>query len=251
MNWTNNKRFSFYKHFRLIQDNRKLNETICDSKSQTKPIQQVVREIQLARPKFYSVLDISSKYFSISYKDGVSLPTSFYAETSNVLSSQGKSLAGKYYFKRLPQGLKTSSSELFRVIEYVLRDVPNIKIYYDDILIFTSSKEEHFKTLELVLKRCARYGIKLSPPKCHLLQETVNFLGHKLSSDRIEPEYDKLEKIRNLQPPTTKVGLSSIIGFFNFFRDFLPNYYQSARLTALSRNDHKWNGGILPPEAMS
>ena len=102
-------------------------------------------------------------------------------------------------------------------MEFVLRDIPHIKIYCDDILILSKTKDEHFRTLDMIFQRCAKYGIKLSPPKCQLLQTSVNFIGHKLNRGTVEPEHDKLAKIKDLTPPSSHSELNSIIGFFNFF----------------------------------
>ena len=54
-----------------------------------------------------------------------------------------------------------------------------------------------------------------------------------------------------MEPPQDINQIRSCIGLFNFFRAFLPNYsHHAARLTALTRADHPYKKGPLPPEAM-
>jgi hypothetical protein len=42
---------------------------------------------------------------------------------------------GKYQYKRLPMGMKTSPDKFQRIMYELLRDIPNIQVYLDDILI--------------------------------------------------------------------------------------------------------------------
>ena len=93
----------------------------------------------------------------------------------------------------------------------------------------------------------AHYGIKMTPGKCILMQDTITFLGHTFSAEGVHPEEDKVTRINDLPSPTSKHELNSVIGLFNFFRNFLPNYsFHSAKLTALTRNNNTWREGSLP-----
>jgi hypothetical protein len=42
---------------------------------------------------------------------------------------------GKYQYKRLPMGVKTSPYKFQRIMYELLGDIPNIQVYLDDILI--------------------------------------------------------------------------------------------------------------------
>jgi hypothetical protein len=61
---------------------------------------------------------------------------------------------GKYQYKRLPMGVKTSPN-IFQIIMYKLSgDIPNKQIYLDDIRIASNGTfEEHSATMEQVLDR--------------------------------------------------------------------------------------------------
>jgi hypothetical protein len=43
---------------------------------------------------------------------------------------------GKYQYKRLPMGVKTSQDIFQRIIYELLGDIPNIQVYLDDILFY-------------------------------------------------------------------------------------------------------------------
>jgi hypothetical protein len=71
---------------------------------------------------------------------------------------------GKYQYKRLPMGVKTSL-DIFQIIMYeLLGDIPNIKVYLDDILITSNGTfEEHAAIMEQVLERLQQANLR----KCY------------------------------------------------------------------------------------
>jgi hypothetical protein len=61
---------------------------------------------------------------------------------------------GKYQYKRLPMGAKTSPDTFQRIMYELLGDIPNIKVYLDDILITSNGTfQEHAALMEQVLER--------------------------------------------------------------------------------------------------
>lgn len=40
-------------------------------------------------------------------------------------------------------GCRDSSAALFKVMEFVLRGIPGMKVYCDDIMVFSQTEEEH------------------------------------------------------------------------------------------------------------
>ena len=186
------------------------------------------------------------------YTPGTTDPTSFTADCGVHLSSKGKSLSGKYQYKRLVMGSQASSAALYRVMEFVLRGLANVKVYCDDILVYTRTQREHLLTLNKILRRCIKYGIKLAPHKCELMKKKIRCLGFALSKEGIRPETDKLSCIKEVKPPTTKREIRGAVGLFGFFRQFVSNFSQySSRLTSLTRKNSRWQGGKLPPIALA
>jgi hypothetical protein len=68
---------------------------------------------------------------------------------------------GKYQYKRLPMGVKTSP-DIFQLIMYeLLGDIPNIQVYLDDILITSNGTfEEHASIMEQVLDRLQKANFR-------------------------------------------------------------------------------------------
>ena len=75
---------------------------------------------------------------------------------------------GLFRCNHLPFGISISSAPgIFqRAMETLLQDIPNVKVYLDDILI-TGSTEAHLQTLETVLDCLGKAGLRLQrrPPQ--------------------------------------------------------------------------------------
>ena len=96
------------------------------------------------------------------------------------------------------------------------------------ILIHTRGVDEHIDSLEAVLEAHRTAGIKLKPSKTLLFQKQVDFLGFQVSGRGIQPTDKYVENIKNFQAPRTGKELASLLGFFGYYREFIPEY---ARLT--------------------
>lgn len=65
------------------------------------------------------------------------------------------------------------------VIENILQGIEGVVIHLDDILITDKSKEVHLKTLDEVLNRLDRTGLRVKQSKCEFFKFSVTYLGHK------------------------------------------------------------------------
>lgn len=75
---------------------------------------------------------------------------------------------GFYEFNRMPQGVTNAPSTFQRLMEKCMADI-NLKevlVFLDDLIVFSSTLEEHETRLIHVLERLREYGLKLSPDKC-------------------------------------------------------------------------------------
>jgi hypothetical protein len=97
-------------------------------------------------------------------------------------------------------------------------------IYLDDLIIFSTTYEEHFDRIQRVLPRLRECGLKLSPKKCTFLQEKVKYIGHIVSKDGIEPDPDKIEKVNNWPHPTTLEEVRQFVGFIGYYRKFAKDF---------------------------
>ena len=90
---------------------------------------------------------------------------------------------GMFRFRVLPFGVCNAPSCFQRLVDLTLSGL-NFEIclvYIDDVILMSSTAEQHPERLELVLERFKRVNLKLKPSKCHLMQTKILFLGHRIS----------------------------------------------------------------------
>ena len=67
---------------------------------------------------------------------------------------------GLFRYNRLPFGISSAPRIFQRVIENVLKGIPGVVAYIDDILLTGPTEEAHLQTLEEVLKRLEKTALK-------------------------------------------------------------------------------------------
>ncbi|BHF86038.1 hypothetical protein SprV_ctg2602921700 [Sparganum proliferum] len=130
---------------------------------------------------------------------------------------------GLFEFLRMPFGLRNASLTFQRFIDRVLRGLPFVYVYIDDVLVASPDVEEHLQHLTLLFDRFQQFGVTLHPAKCILGATSLEFLGHLIDSNGIRNLPSKVATIRDFPPPTSKRQLQRFLGMVNFYRRFLPN----------------------------
>ena len=102
-------------------------------------------------------------------------------------------------------------------------------IYLDDIVIFSSTFQEHFEHLEAVFSHLAEHNLKLKASKCEFLNSENTYLGHVVSEEGIQTDPEKLEAIRTWPVPQNVKEVRSFPGFTGYYRRFINNYASVAR----------------------
>lgn len=95
--------------------------------------------------------------------------------------------------------------------------------YMDDIVIISSTFEQHSKDLEEVFNRFCNAGLKLLPKKCKFAYDKHIFLGHEISQKDFQPPAYRLQAISNYPLPKSVKALQGFLGLMNWLRNFTPN----------------------------
>ena len=135
--------------------------------------------------------------------------------------------------ERLPYGVSQAPELFQKVMDQALQGLEGVLVYLDDILVASSSVEEHKKDLCKVMERLREYNITLNGTKCELFKRELNYLGHKITEEGIHPTEEKIQAIRNMKRPEDVKELQSMLGIVNFYRRFLPNL--STKLQPLNK----------------
>ena len=103
----------------------------------------------------------------------------------------------------MPFGITNAPSTFMRAINEVLKDCIFIffAIYLDDILIFSKTKEEHMKHLELVLRKLQEVKLTVNLDKSEFMKEELVYLGFVVSQGSLKMDKDKVEAILSWSTP--------------------------------------------------
>ena len=190
---------------------------------------------QLKGSKVYSAIDMRSGYFHLGLSDDAKPKTAFVP---------GGPHGAKYEFNRCPFGLSQAPAYFQRLVHEVLKGITFAFGYLDDILIFSPDNKTHLEHLELVFQRLREADLKLKASKCNFFKKHIQYLGHLVSGEGIEPLPEKLEAVRKMPPPTTPKEVRQFLGLVGYYRKFVPKFADIARpLTNLTKLDvpYEWN----------
>jgi hypothetical protein len=94
--------------------------------------------------------------------------------------------------------------------------------YFDDIVIWGATLEEHNETLVEVFDRLRVHALKLEPDNCEFPRREMHFLGYKVTADDVTKDEKKIAAIRNCPVPTNTKQLKAFLGLAGFYRKFVP-----------------------------
>ena len=158
---------------RFVVDFRALNDC---TKKDFYPLPDI-RDIldQLGNSRFYSTLDGASAYWSIPIRENDIEKTAFITPR------------GQFEFLVMPFGLCNAPSTYQRLIDQALKAVPCSLPYIDDTLTYSPTFNDHLNDLRQTLECYRKANLQLRRGKCHFGYREIEFLGHLLSGDGIQP----------------------------------------------------------------
>ena len=202
--------------YRFCVDFRALNNATHSSGWPLPNIKHVLDRLSKKKPKYFTILDLTSGYFQIPIDEQSQFLTAF------------RTAIGLFEWTRLPMGLKGAGSyfqmQMHKIFEDLLYNI--IEIYLDDILIFAQTKEELITNTEIVLERLRKHNITVNPEKVKMGLTEVEYVGHLIDKHGISFSQEKKQKVFDFRLPEKAHELKSFLGLCSQYRDHIQGYAQ-------------------------
>jgi hypothetical protein len=102
-------------------------------------------------------------------------------------------------------------------MEGVLRNVNNILVYINNLLVHTDTHEKHLEVLDQVLAQLHKNDLMINLEKCVFGNKEVPYLGFTLMPEGIKPGKNKLKAIKDAKSPKDIKTIQSFVRLCNFF----------------------------------
>ena len=179
--------------------------------------------------KWFSTLDLKSGYWQVPIAEQDKEKTAFRTSSGQL-----------YEFNQVPFGLCNAPATFSRLMDRVLAGLhwETCLFYLDDIIVFSSTWEEHLARLREVFERLRHAKLKLGAPKCTFAAKEVSYLGHRVTEEGLLPDPSLLAAIRDIPPPKTATEVRSFLGLAGYYRQYVKGFAAiAAPLHALTRKD--------------
>ena len=112
---------------------------------------------------------------------------------------------GHYHWHFMPFGLRNAPATFSRLVKNVFKEQEEFCVaYLDDIMVFSRSWEAHMSHLHKVFDRVRLANLRLNIRKCEFANAKLDFLGHTLSLNLVQPRQQKVEALLKFPGPNNK-----------------------------------------------
>ena len=198
--------------FRWCIDYRKLNDI---TKKDAYPLPSIADNLaRLGKSKVFSTLDGRGAYHVVRIADKDREKTAF------------STPFGLFEFIRMSFGLANAPSTYSRLVAKVLEHLPpeHVSPYLDDSLVHTVDPWEHLKLLQQTFEAHRKAGLTLQASKCRILSSQVEYLGHEISSQGVQPQKEYTRIVEEWPRPTSVTQLRGFLGKVSYYRRFIKDF---------------------------
>ena len=209
---------------RLCVDYRELNKVTIKNRYPLPRIDDLFD--QLREAQFFSKIDLRSGYHQVRVREEDIPKTAF------------RTRYGHFEFQVMSFGLTNAPAVFMQLMNEVFRPYLDqfVVVFIDDILIYSRTREEHARHLEITLQTLRTHQLYAKLEKCEFWQEEVKFLGHVVTRQGVAVDPVKIDAVRQWSQPTNASEIRSFLGLAGYYRRFIEGFSRiAAPLTRLTR----------------
>ena len=213
-------------------------------------LNKVTRKFTLPMPKDE---DIFSKLNGAKYFSTLDLQAGYHhipLDKSSIPKTAFNSSFGKYEYVKVPLRLAQAPAYFQELMIGILKDFDFAIAYLEDIIIFSTTVEEHLFHIKQVFEKLCTAKLSMRFSKCHFFTKEIQYLGHILSTKGIWPLPSKTQTIQNMHPPKTLKQVWAFLGLVGYYRKFIKHFTKIAKpLTLLTCQQVKFDWTLTHHDA--
>lgn len=191
---------------------RMLNSLTVKSKFPIPVVDELLDE--LAQAQWFSCLDLRAGFNQIRLAPGKEHKTAFQTHW------------GQFEFTVMAFGLTGAPNTFQGAMNTTL--FPLLRkctlVFFDDILVYSRTLEEHLQHLRQVFTMLAQDQWKVKFSKCRFAQQSITYLGHVVSGQGVSTDPGKVEAVQLWPQPQNVKELRSFLGLAGYYRKFVRNF---------------------------
>ena len=216
--------------WRFCVDYRALNAITVRDRFPIPTVDELLDE--LGGATWFSKLDLMQGYHHILIRE------------SDISKTAFRMHHGHYEFRVMPFRLCNAPSSFQATMNNLFQRYLRryIIVFFDEILIYSRFFSDHLRHLEIALQVLKEGEFTLEFSKCSFAQQKIEYLGHVVSGEGVQPLSDKVQAIQQWPPPCTAQALRGFLGLVGFYRRFIRNYTMLATplTNLLTKEEFHW-----------
>ena len=126
----------------------------------------------------------------------------------------------------MPFGSTNAPSTFIRLMNHVLRPFIGmfVVIYFDDILIYSKSLDEHVEHIQCVLAVLRKECLHANLEKCIFCTDKVVFFDFVVLAHGMEVDEEKIKAVCEWKPPQNVSQVRSFLGLAGLYRRFVKDF---------------------------
>ena len=203
--------------WRFCIDYRALNDKTVKDKFSIPVAEELFDELRGA--KFFTKLDMRSGYHQVRMHPEAVHKTEF------------RTHQGLFEFLVMPFGLTNASATFQAFMNDVLFPFLRrfVLVFFDDILIYSSSWSEHLRHVRTVLQTLQDHQLRLKRSKCEFGLSSISYLGHVISSAGVAMDRSKIQAVLDWPLPKNACAVRGFLGLAGYYRRFIRDSAPSPR----------------------